>query len=62
MKHDALPDAADDTRRLDVLEHAGGFVRGSDGGKPAYRILGFDSWHPTLRDAIEAIKLQPRRD
>jgi len=50
-----IPDATGDTLRLNMLEHAGGFVRGTDCGKAAFRILGHDTWHPTLRGAIDAL-------
>ena len=50
-----IPDAAGDTLRLNMLEHAGGFVRGSDSGKASFRVLGYSSWHATLRNAIDAI-------
>lgn len=43
----------DDALRLDALQLAGGFVRGSDAGAPAFRIFGFDSWHDSLRTAID---------
>lgn len=49
------PEPESDTYRLNLLEAAGGHVAGSDGGRPAFRILGFDTWHPTLRQAIDAI-------
>lgn len=46
-------DAPADTSRLNLLEAAGGCVAGMADGKAAFRILGFDSWHPTLRQAID---------
>lgn len=43
----------EDSSRLDALEHAGGFMRGTDGGAPAFRIFGRDTWHDSLRAAID---------
>lgn len=48
-----LPDATGDTLRLNMLEQVSGFVRGTDCGRPAFRILGHDTWHPSLREAID---------
>lgn len=51
------PAPESDTYRLNLLESAGGHVAGNDCGRPAFRILGFDTWHPTLRQAVDAIAM-----
>lgn len=54
---DEEPASREDSSRLDALEHAGGFMRGTDGGAPAFRIFGSDTWHESLRTAIDKVLL-----
>ena len=42
-----------DTERLDRLADMGGFVRGTAEGALSYRIMMHNTWHPTLRIAID---------
>jgi hypothetical protein len=48
-----LAEAGADAARLDALAEAAGFMRGTAGGAPAFRVFGNDSWHPDLRTAID---------
>lgn len=53
LRTDEAPASQADSLRLDAPEHAGGFMRGTDGGDPAFRIFGRDTWHDSLRAAID---------
>lgn len=44
-----------DTLRLDCISQMGGFVAGMSNGAMAYRILTRNTWHPTLRAAIDEV-------
>lgn len=44
-----------DTERLDCVGEMGGFVAGMSNGEMAYRILTRNTWHPTLRAAIDEV-------
>ena len=52
------PAPSKDTARLNDLRKMGGFVRGTSEGEPAYRILTRESWHPTLRMAIDEVAVK----
>lgn len=54
---DEAPASREDSARLEALEHTGGFMRGTDGGAPAFRIFGSDTWHESLRTAIDKVLL-----
>lgn len=56
---DEAPANREDSSRLDALEHTGGFMRGTDGGAPAFRIFGSDTWHESIRAAIDRISPAP---
>lgn len=51
-----------DGARLDKLSAAGGFVHGLSDGAPAFRIFSSDTWHPTLRTAIDELKTKGAND